>query len=279
VGEGQFGIERLPAGRGLAWLTAALELLRRQPFRLLLFGLVMQFLAGLTQAGALGILFVLSVPALTAGILRAFYTVDSGQRPPLIMLFSAFGSPDRLLRLVLLGGLMLAGAIAAVMLVLSGTIAGMPPDTLARLEQGDVEALLTVDPGILERLMFALIAGLLISGTLSYFAVPLIAFMDLPLGRAIAAGLSGMLRNWRPFLVLGLVLAVLAVPVAVLSALVLGLSATGSGVSPLLTLLMLLAAVIYQMIVFATQYVAFREIFGLRPPAARLTEDGGQLVA
>jgi hypothetical protein len=279
MGEGRFRIERLPAGRGLAWLTAALELLRRQPFRLLLFGLVLQFLAGLTQAGALGILFVLSVPALTAGILRAFYTVDSGQRPPLIMLFSAFGSPERLLRLVLLGGLMLAGAIAAVMLVLSGTVAGMEPDTLARLEQGDVEALLAVDPQILERLMFALIAGLLISGTLSYFAVPLITFMDVPLGRAIAAGLSGMLRNWRPFLVLGLFLAVLAVPVAVLSALVLGLSATGSGISPLLTLLMLLAAVIYQMIVFATQYAAFREIFGLQPPNRQPPEDGGQLVA
>ena len=201
-----------PAVRGLSWLTHALTLLGQQPLRLLLLGLVLQMLAGLTQAGALGILFVLFVPALTAGILRAMYLVEGGYSPPLATLFSAFGRPDRLLRLVLLGGLMLLGGIAAVMLVLSNVIAGMDPAVLARLEQGDVEVLLGMDPGILQRLMLALVAGLLLSGMVSYFAIPLVAFMDVPLGRALLEGLRAMLKNWRPFLVLGLMLAVLAVP-------------------------------------------------------------------
>jgi len=273
------GIRVFPAVRGLTWLTHAITLLGRQPLRLMLLGLVLQLLAGLTQAGALGILFVLFVPSLTAGILRAMYLIDGGYSPPLSTLFSAFGAGDRLLRLVLLGGLMLLGGVAAVMLALSGAISAMPPDTLARLEQGDVEALLNVDPAILQRLMLALVAGLLVSGALSYFAIPLIAFMNVSMGQALLTGLAGMLRNWRPFLVLGLMLAVLAVPVIIVSALVLGLSATGAGPSPLLGVIMLFLAVAYQLLLFATQYTAFRDIFELAQPAARPPDDDAQLVA
>ena len=279
MGGKQTGMNVYPAVRGLTWLTHAIALLGRQPLRLMLLGLVLQMLAGLTQAGALGALFVLLVPSLTAGILQAMYLVDAGYRPPLSTLFSVFGSPDRLLRLVLLGGLMLLGGVLAVMLALSGTIAGMPPDALARLEQGDVEALLSIDPAILQRLMLALVAGLLISGTLSYFAVPLIAFRNAPLGSALLAGLSGMLRNWRPFLVLGLMLAVLSVPVVILSALLLGLSATDAGLPPLLGVLMLFLAVLYQLLIFATQYTAFRDIFGFPQTSGPRPADDAQLVA
>jgi hypothetical protein len=270
-----------PAVRGLSWLTHALTLLGKQPLRLLLLGLVLQLLAGLTQAGALGILFVLMVPALTAGILRAMYLVDAGYSPPLATLFSAFTSPDRLLRLMLLGGLILLGGVAAVMVALSEILASMEPDVLARLEQGDVEVLLGMDPRILQRLLLALVAGLLLSGTVSYFAIPLVAFMNQPLGRALLDGLWAMLKNWRPFLVLGLMMAVLAVPVIILSALLLGLSAAGAGPSPILGLLMLFLAVVYQLLVFATQYTAFRDIFGLSRPAAESSGDDadGQLVA
>ncbi len=269
----------LPAGRGMAWLTISLVLLRRDALRLLLLGLLLQFLAGLTQVGALGILFVLSVPALSAGMLQAMHGVEAGMRPSPTTLFVAFGRSDRLLRLILLGGLMIGLAVGAVAVVLSGVISGLDPETLVRLEQGDVDALLSVDPAILERLMLALAVGLLVSGTLSFFAVPLIWFKNLPLGRAIMLGLSGMARNWKPLLVLGVFLGVLGLPAVLISSLVLTLSATGGEGSPLLTLLMLSVAVVYQLLLFASQYVSFREIFALPSPQGRSPSPEGQLVA
>jgi hypothetical protein len=271
--------EVLPASRGLAWLTASLELLKRDLLRLLLIGLLLQLLAGLTQVGVLAILFVLAVPALSAGMLQAMHGVDAGARPYPGLLFAAFTRPDRLLRLLLLGGLMLAVTVGAVMVAVSGALTGLDADTLARLEQGDVEAFLMMDPGLIERLMLALALGLVTSGTLSFFAIPLVWFRNMPLGQAIWQGLLGMMRNWRPLLVLGLFLGVLAVPAALLSALVLGLNATGQGGSPLLTVLMLFVAVVYQLLLFAGQYLTFRDIFRFRRPSSRGPGDEGQLVA
>lgn len=279
MNDSPFEYDTLPAGRGMGWLTNSLQLLGRDISRLLLLGLFLQLLAGMTQIGALAILFVLAVPALSAGMLQALHSVDAGLRPSPTLLFVAFTRPDRLLRLVLLGGLMLATAMAAVMMVVSGALTGLDVETIARLEQGDVEALLMMDPGLLERLMLALLLGLLVSGTLSFFAVPLIWFKNLSLGRSIWLGLVGMMRNWKPLLVLGLFLAVLAVPAAVLSALVLGLNATGQGGSPLMTILMLIVAVVYQLLLFASQYVAFRDIFRLGRPRPKDPSDSDQLVA
>jgi len=145
---------------------------------------------------------VLLVPALSAGMLQALHSADAGLRPSPAMLFVAFSRPDRLLRLVFLGGLMLTTAMAAVMAVVSGALTGLDAETMAKLEQGDVEALLMMNPELLERLMIALLMGLVVSGTLSFFAVPLIWFRNMPLRRAIWLGLTGMMRNWKPLLVL-----------------------------------------------------------------------------
>ena len=71
-------MQKLPASRGLAWLAGSLALLRSQMARLLLIGLVLQFLMGFTQAGVLGIAFVLVIPALSAGVLQAMFSVEQG---------------------------------------------------------------------------------------------------------------------------------------------------------------------------------------------------------
>lgn len=270
----------LPAGRGLAWLLRALLILRSGVWPLLLLGLLAQLLAGLTQVGAIGILFVLCGPALNAGLLQALWITEQGRRPGPGTLFAAFREPARLPRLILLGVLMLVTALAAVMVVLSGSLAGLDQATLVRLEQGDVEALLALDPLILERVLLALVAGLLISGTLTYFAVPLIWFHGAPLGQAIVSGLAGMLRNWKPLLVLGLLLGVLAVPAGLLSGLALGLGVAGAG-SSLLSLLMLFVAVVYQLLLFATQYASFAEVFASHPADSSGAKPDGndQLVA
>ena len=71
----------------------------------------------------------------------------------------------------------------------------------------------------------------------------------------------------------------LAIPAAIMSAALFAAAATGSSVSPIFTIIMLLVVVVYQLILFAAQYVSFREIFGTSQLAGESTTDEGQLVA
>jgi hypothetical protein len=272
-------IEVLPAMRGLAWMAGALALLRRQPVRLMLIGLVLQFLMGFSRVGVLALLLILAIPAFSAGMMQVMLIVDHGARPPLAMLFAAFSSGGKMLRLVVLGALMLAGGVLSLMIVLSGSMDALDPALLARLEAGDIAALDSIDPALIRRLMLAMLAGLAVSGSISYFAVPLVWFMDLPLGRAIASGLLGMIRNWRAFLVLGLLFGLVAYPATTLTGLLFAASAAGSPAAPVFTVLMLLVAVAIQLVLFGAQYVSFSEIFGIRQGPGQDAGEDGQLVA
>ena len=71
---------RLPAARGLHWLQGGVALLRARPARILLLGVVFQLWLGLSQVPVLGLLVVLSVPALTAGLLQAFDSIVRGEK-------------------------------------------------------------------------------------------------------------------------------------------------------------------------------------------------------
>jgi hypothetical protein len=271
-------MNKLPAARGLAWFSGSLQLIKAQPARLLLIGLVLQFLMGLTQMGAAGILFVLAIPALTAGVLQAMLIVEQGSRPPLMSLFVVFSSPDRLLRLFFLSAITIAIATLAAGAILAGSADLLDQELLTSLEKGDVGALSMLDPELLVRIAYAVIVGLFVSGTLGYFSIPLVWFHDQPAGAALMNGLVGLLKNWLPFLVLGGLLAVVSLPVALLTVTMLATSASAGGASTILTLIMLLVMVAYQLLMFGAQYVSFKEVFGTgqqsEPPA-----DDSQLVA
>lgn len=268
-----------PASRGLAWFTGSLLLFRSQFARLLLIGLVLQFLMGASQAGIIGFLVLLAIPALTAGVMQAMFMAEHGYRPPLMTLFSAFSSAARVGRLFVLGVIMIAAAMLSAGAILAGGVEALDPEVLTRLEQGDLEALNLADPAMLERIILSLLAGVMISGTLVFFAVPLVWFLDRPAGSAILAGLAGMLRNWAPFLVLSILLSVLALPVGLVSLSLLAGVAAGTGGSMILTLLMLFMIVAFQMVVFASQYLSFRDVFGLGKAAETVAQDETQLLA
>ena len=195
-------MKTVPASRGLAWFTGSLLLFRSQFSRLLLIGLVLQFLMGASQAGIVGFLVLLAIPALTAGVMQSLFMAERGYKPPLITLFCAFSSSAKVSRLFLLGVIMIAIAMLTAGAILAGGVGDLDPAILTRLEQGDIEALNLADPAMLERIILSLLAGVMISGTLVYFAVPLVWFLDKPTGTAILAGLAGMIRNWAAFLVL-----------------------------------------------------------------------------
>jgi hypothetical protein len=127
----------------------------------------------------------------------------------------------------------------------------------------------------------AFLVGLSISGTLSYFTIPLIWFHDRKLGSALGAGLHALLVNWKPFLALGAGLLLLFLPVALVSGALFGLAAGGGVMAALVMGLIMVLLLLFQLMLFGTQYCAFREIFGMPagtapPPAAG---SDGQLVA
>ena len=95
-------IQKLPAARGLAWLSGSWGLIKRQPVRLLLISLFFQFLLSFSQTGALGLVVVLCLPVLSAGLLQAFFLVEQGEKPMLAVLFMPFTAKRCIGSLVLL---------------------------------------------------------------------------------------------------------------------------------------------------------------------------------
>ncbi len=272
-------IKKFPASRGLAWFTGSVNLLRAQPARLLLIGLILQFLMGFTQMGALGFLLILAIPALTAGVMQSMSMVERGFRPPLMTLFSAFTDPQKIIRLFILSLVMFAIGTLVAGIMLSGISDSLDAQFLAQLEQGDFEAIALANPEVIQRLAIALAVGLMLSASVVYFSVPLVWFRDKPAGTAILEGLVGMLRNWLPFLVLGGLLAIVAMPVAILTITLLVNSMSGGISSTFLTLVMLLMMVAYQLLIFGAQYLSFKEIFGSGGEESELKQDESQFVA
>lgn len=263
---------RLPPARGLGWLAASWALLKKEPLRLFLISLFLQLLLSFSQAQALGLLVVLCLPALSAGMLQAFGAVDRGQRPGLAVLFAPFMVRGQAGRLLLLGGLVILIGLVVVSLLLSGTVLQLDAGTVSRIESGDLEAIGKLDPKLIEHMIVAVAAGAAITGSITYFAVPLIWFKRRSTGRAVVLGLKALGRNWKPLLVLGLSVTVVALPLVILlSASYLSALGGGSG-SSWLAALMLLIGPLFQLLLFGTQYTAFKDIFGLQAEPGRPPE-------
>jgi hypothetical protein len=266
--------------RGIAWLVQSLTLLRMQSGRLLLIAVFMQVILGLTQLPLIGMLIIISVPALSAGVLEALDVTSRGGRPGLNLLFKPLTSGTHSGRLFLMGLLVFAVGILSISLMLSGSEDLLDPEMVSRIEQGDIDALTELDQGSLGKMVMAFLVGLSISGTLSYFTIPLIWFGNRGLGQALAEGIKALVVHWKPFLTLALGLFLISIPVVVVAGLLIGMAASGGLVSIIVMACMMILLLAFQMLLFASQYCAFRDIFGIGdrsgPPSKK---DDGQLVA
>jgi len=272
-------IRKLQAARGLAWVSGSWGLVKRQPVRLLLLSLFFQFLLSFSQTGPLGMVVILCLPVLSAGLLQAFYLVEQGEKPMLAILFMPFTAKGSIGSLLLLGGVAMAVALLVVTLTLAGQLLEIDPDIIVRIEQGDLDALQLIDPRVLQSAVLAMAVGAAISGTITYFSVPLIWFHKHGMVNALIMGLKGLFKNWKPLLVIGLFLGILAVPIVLLFGYFYLSALNGGAASTLLGFLLLLIGPMFQLLLFGTQYLAFKDIFGLdedEVPAARTND---QLVA
>ncbi len=256
-------LHKLPAARGLAWLAGSWELVRRQPLRLLLISLFFQFFLSFSQADLLGLLVVLCLPVLSAGMLHAFYLVENGDKPMLAVLFMPFTAKNVVSRLLLLGGVVLVLGLLLVSLFLAGQVMDIDPQVLSRVEQGDLDALQHIDPATMEKSLLAMALAAALSGMLTYFSVPLIWFRKQAAGRAILLGLKALGRNWKPLLLIGVLLGLLAVPIVMLVGYFYLSALSGGDPSTMLAIVLLVLGPFFQLLLFGTQYLAFRDIFGL----------------
>lgn len=272
---------RVPAANGFTWLAEGLSLVRRQAARLLLLALLMQLVLGLTQLPLVGLLIILSVPAFNAGLLEAFHVTAHAGRPELRLLFRPLASGAHVGRLFAMGALVFAVGVLSISVLLSGSEELLDPALLERIEQGDLDAMNSLNLESLGRMALAFLVGIAISGTLSYFAIPLIWFHDRKLGAALGKGLQALLVNWKPFLALGVGLLLLFVPVAIVSGALFSLAAGGGLMTAVVMGLILLLLLFFQLMLFGTQYCAFRDIFGMPAETAPMPESGSedQLVA
>ena len=273
-------LNRFPASRGLAWLAGSWGLVKRQPVRLMLIGLFFQFMLSFSQADLLGLLLVMCLPALSAGMLQAFDLVRRGEKPLLVVLFLPFAERHAVTRLLLLGGVVLVLGLVLVTSVLAGQVMDIDPAMLSRIEQGEVDLLTAVDPAVLEKALLAMALAAALSGLMTYFPVPLIWFSRVATGRALLLGFRALGRNWRPLLLVGVVLGLLLVPIALLFGGIYLSAASGEVAPTWLALLSILLGALFQLLLFGTQYLAFRDIFGNDDPnTAGGRESGDQLLA
>jgi len=279
VGQAPPEMRKLPAARGIAWVTGSWALVKRQPLRLLLISFFFQFILSFSQTGALGLVVILCLPVLSAGLLHAFFMVEHGGKPMLAILFKPFVTKDSVGALLLLGAVSMVLALAVVSLVLAGQVLHIDPDLITRIEQGDLDALQQIDPAVIESAVLAMALGAVISGTMTYFAVPLIWFRKRAMGSAIFAGLKALGRNWKPLLVIGLFLGLLAVPIILLFGYFYAAAVSSGSGSSLLAFVLLVIGPLFQLLLFGTQYLAFRDIFGLDEAVLPVEKKGDQLVA
>lgn len=256
-------IRQWPAARGLGWVSGSWELFRRQPLRLLLISLFFQFFLSFSQVNVLGLLVILCLPVFSAGMLHAFLLVERYEKPSLAVLFLPFTAKNSITRLLLLGGVVMALGLLVVTLILAGQAVDINPEILSRIEQGDLDALQLIDPQMMENTIMAMALAATISGIMTYFSVPLIWFKKMGTGGAVTMGLKALGLNWRPLLVIGILLGFLAVPIALLFV-SFYLSALSDGTaSTWVAFLLLLLGPMFQLMLFGTQYMAFKDIFGL----------------
>jgi hypothetical protein len=263
----------------MAWLVQTLSLLRRQAGRLLFIALLMQLVLGLTQVPLIGLLVVLCVPGLSAGLLEAFHVVAAGGRPALRTLFVPLASGAHNGRLLALGALVFAVGIVSMSLLLSGNGELMDPALVEQIERGDLDAIASINQEALGQMALAFLLGVSISGTISYFAIPLIWFRQFKLGAALVAGLRALFINWLPFLMLGLGLLLVLLPVAVIIGILFSVAGSGSLLTGIVMGLIMIVLLLFQLLLFGTQYCAFRDIFGLADEVEPPVDRESQLLA
>lgn len=273
---------KIAAGRGPAWLNESIALIGRQPGGLVGAAVLFSLLSTLPQLlGPLGLPLMLAYlllwPALMGGIVLGMREADAGRPVAPMVLFAGFG--QRLaaflpLCLPLLGVIVVVVLFAGSQIDVEGLRRFMEMSQAnpqpSQAEAAEMLALLQV--GGLFRLMLLAIVLALASFSLTFLAIPLVMLRGVPGFAALGLSLRALMSNlgaWLLYLLVGFV-AVVIVGIALGVGglvLMLVLSVLGPVGQVLGSLLMgMVLNVLMTVVVAASQYLAWKDVFG-EPPA------------
>ena len=269
----------LSFGDGFRWLGRAAELMAQGGTALITVAAVFVLVSLIQFLPFLGaILFTIISPLLTAGLITVFRLVEEGQRPVPATLFAGWreliGS-----RLLLLGGWLLVGFLIAFAALLLWLMPQMDMNALDEVMQdpnvmaNSPEQVISLFQGVnlFGGLAISLIILAVVLGGL-YFAVPLVHFWEWPVASALLWSLRAMLMNWRPFLAFGLMFIGVVLAAAFMFGIVIGILSLALGpLGDLISqVLVVIASLFFQLLVAATQWVAFNQIFDASGPGSDL---------
>lgn len=250
--------QTLPAAAGWQWIVGGFAIYRRNPpvmsALVVTYWLVVVFLNLVPLLGALAASVV--VPCLSVGLMQASRHLERGQPVNLQTLFSGFRENTR--TLLLLGALYLLATLGVlgVSTIADGgaLLQYMLADT--RAERAAVEdADFTLSAALVLILMVPVVMAW-------WFAPVLAAWHRLSLGRALFFSLVACTMNWRPFLVygLGVMLVAALLPGLLLGLLLVLIPDLQQFATAIISILM---ALVIAPTVFASFYVGYRDIFGI----------------
>jgi hypothetical protein len=238
--------QRVPAGRGLQWLTDAIQLILQNPVPFALMGLVVGVIAVVPVLGSLA-LMVLG-PALYGGIVYAAREQQAGRSADFQQLFQAFKEDGKLPKMLLL---CLPGVVGGVLILVLGVVfvgGALLGGGLSASAGASSTALgASFGVGLAVFALLALALGLA-SYALTFFATPRVMLESADPFAAMKDSLQACLANIGALLVYaGILLGV----VVVLSLLL--------GLIPILGHLVLMVALVP--VASAAAFVAWRDVY------------------
>jgi hypothetical protein len=246
----------LPASRGRHWFLEGFGIFRKNPLLLALpvlcYVIVVNLVKSIPIIGQVAVTLV--IPVFSVSLMNACRLIEQGNPPPPQIIFSGF--QKNLRPLLVLG---------AACILFATVIFGMA----ALIDQGVLFKLvfLDQDPGkeVLAsgRLMVAkqLVMGLSVPLMMAYWYAPvLVAWHDLPAGKALFFSLVACARNWRAFLSYAATIIVFGVllPSLVAALMMAVFSVDGNLFSIAFVGLVVLVLLPTQ---YASLYVSYRDVF------------------
>jgi len=250
--------QTLPPAAGWQWILGGFAIFRRNPVLLGMLVVAYWFtVLFLNIVPVLGVLLAsLAIPGLSVGLMQAARNIERGQPVGIQTLYGSLRENAR--TLIALGALYLCctlGALALSALVDGGALLKF------MLSNSRAERALVEDADFT---LSALFIMLLMTPVLMawWFAPVLAAWHRLGVGKSLFFSFIACWMNWRPFLVYGLGLLVVAgiLPGVLLGILLLVMPGAANLVTALVTMPMVL---IVAPTVFASFYASYRDIFGI----------------
>ena len=250
--------QTLPPAAGWQWILGGFAIFRRNPVLLGMLVVAYWFtVLFLNIVPVLGVLLAsLAIPGLSVGLMQAARNIERGQPVGIQTLYGSLRENAR--TLIALGALYLCctlGALGLSALVDGGALLNF------MLSNSRAERALVEDADFT---LSALFITLLMTPVLMawWFAPVLAAWHRLGVGKSLFFSFIACWMNWRPFLVYGLGLLIVAgiLPGVLLGILLLVMPGAANLVTALVTMPMVL---IVAPTVFASFYASYRDIFGI----------------